>query len=176
MARPRTTLASLLLVAGCATSSPSAVTTPTVTTPTATTPTTTTLPATAKASPSLAPSRQEPAPVQIQLTAADTVLTVTLVDSDAARALVAQLPLELAVEDFHGSEKIATLPAPLPGPASGMEPVAGDVAYFTPWGNLSLYYGTGTPSADLVPLGRLDGDPSSLEDLADGTTVRIALP
>ena len=51
------------------------------------------------------------------------------------------LPLTLAVRDFHHTEKIADLPARLatadapPGTAAR----AGDVTYYSPWGNLAIF-------------------------------------
>lgn len=158
-------LTAVLLVAGCGTSR---------TAPSSPAPSTST--AQPAASASAAPTDPETLPVQIELTAAGTVLGATLADTDAARALLAQLPLELVIEDVGGAEKVGALPRPIPGPTPGLAPRAGDVAFFAPTGNLVLYYRDGTPSDALVPLGRLDTDPAPLADLADGTVVRIAVP
>ena len=44
--------------------------------------------------------------------------SITLTDNDAARALAAQLPLTLHMEELNGNEKHAKLPASAPTNAS----------------------------------------------------------
>lgn len=115
--------------------------------------------------------------MQIQLTIGDTVLSATLVDNCPARDLAARLPLDLALRDFHETEKIAYLPERLSttGSADGFDPSPGDLTYYAPWGNLALFYRDFGYSSGLVQLGRIDGDPSLLADVPDGTPLRIEL-
>lgn len=103
----------------------------------------------------------------IRITSDHHVLTVELQDSKAGRAFADQLPLDLDVTDFHGIEKIADLPEPLPvdeAPA-GNEPRAGDVTYYAPWGNLAIFYRDVEYSTGLVPLGRVIDGAGAVETL-----------
>jgi hypothetical protein len=112
--------------------------------------------------------------MDITLVAGDTRIRGSLDDTAAARDFAALLPLTLTVRDFHGTEKISDLPRRLSteGAPAGTTPIAGDIAYYAPWGNLALFYGDFEYSAGLVRLGRLDpGRADALAGLADGTTV-----
>src|SRR3954467_709292 len=62
-------------------------------------------------------------------------MTATLDDSATARDFLAQLPLTLQLEDYASTEKIAQLPRRLStaGAAAGVEPAAGDLAFYAPW-------------------------------------------
>lgn len=64
-------------------------------------------------------------------------------DSPAVRDFLSLLPLELAVDEFAGAEKIAYLPRELDHAGSpGSDPEDGDLIYYVPWGNLGFYYDT----------------------------------
>jgi hypothetical protein len=84
------------------------------------------------------------------------------------------LPLELKLEDYHGIEKIADLPARLPteGEPAGVDPDVGDITYYAPWGNLAIFYRDFGYAAGLVRLGRLEG---SLSALAGNGAVRVRI-
>lgn len=103
-----------------------------------------------------------------------TALAATLEDNAASRDFVAQLPLDLTLEDYNATEKIADLPSRLSteGTPEGVDPDVGDVTYFAPWGNLALFYRDFRYSRGLIRLGRIDGDVKLLE--RDGSiAVRI---
>lgn len=97
----------------------------------------------------------------------------TLADGPAARALAAQLPLVLALQDYEGSEKIATLPVLLPDEAGAAHTARpGDITCYAPWGNLALFYRDGPIAPPgLVYLGRFEGDVA--EALRVATRIRI---
>ncbi|UYY78500.1 cyclophilin-like fold protein [Sphingomonas sp. R1] len=82
---------------------------------------------------------------------------VQLEDSAATRDLLALMPLTLELEDFGVSEKIAMLPRRLrhPDAPEGVAPVAGDLAYYAPWGNLAIFRRDFRYSPGLVRLGRI---------------------
>ena len=116
--------------------------------------------------------------MQITLTIEGHELTGTLDDTPVTRAFIDQLPLTLPLENFHDSERIAYLPQRLDtaGAApAGTEVEVGDIAYYSPWGNLALFYRAGaTYTGGLVQLGRLDqGAADQLASLAEKTTVTI---
>lgn len=52
------------------------------------------------------------------------------------------LPLTLTFEDFNNTEKITNIPSELnvDGLPSGYTPLVGDLAYYEPWGNISVFY------------------------------------
>ena len=102
--------------------------------------------------------------MRIRITTTDQVFTAVLDDSETARDFASLLPLEVALDDYNRTEKVADLPRRLStaGAPEGAEPVVGDLAYFAPWGNLAIYYRDFAWSRGLVCLGRLEGDISSL--------------
>ncbi|TIL58632.1 MAG: hypothetical protein E5Y79_19205 [Mesorhizobium sp.] len=94
----------------------------------------------------------------IRFTLNGTPVTATLADNATARDFIAMLPLTVTLEDFAATEKIAYLPAKLStqGAPSGIDPRAGDVTYYAPWGNLALFHKDFRHSPGLVRLGRPD--------------------
>ncbi len=80
-------------------------------------------------------------------------VTFRLNDTPAARSLYSQLPLSVPVENYSDNEKIF-YPAPLDTtdavPAS---PVKGTLAYFSPWGDVVMYYAPAGKYPGLYELG-----------------------
>jgi hypothetical protein len=114
----------------------------------------------------------------IRIVIDDIVIQGSLDDTPAARDFAALLPLSLTLADFHGTERIADLPRRLATTEAppGVEPRAGDITYYAPWGNLALFYRDFTYSAGLVRLGRLGtGAADALAGLAADTPARIEL-
>lgn len=102
--------------------------------------------------------------VKIRIIIAGTRLTATLENTQAARDFVKQLPLDLMLEDYNGTEKIADLPTKLSNKAApdGYTPKVGDIAYFAPWGNLAFFYQDFGYSRGLIRLGQIDGSVDAL--------------
>ena len=76
-------------------------------------------------------------------------------DTPAAQSLYAQLPLELEVDNYGSNEKIFYPPEKLNGTdaiETGGE--AGGLAYFSPWGNVVMYYGAFSQYPGLYVLGK----------------------
>lgn len=97
-------------------------------------------------------------------------------DYPTGRDFLSLLSLTLAVEDFAGLEKISYLPRSLDTAGSpGSRPVAGDLSYYVPRGNLVFYYDTegigyseqtirlGSYSATAEQLARLEGSAVTVE-------------
>jgi hypothetical protein len=85
-------------------------------------------------------------------------LTATLDDTAASRDFVSLLPLTLTLDDYNGTEKISDLPKKLStkdAPA-GIDPSVGDITFYSPWGNLAIFYKDFAYSRGLVKLGRID--------------------
>ncbi len=113
---------------------------------------------------------------RITVTVGDTVLTATLEDSAPARDFASMLPLDLVLEDYHGTEKIADLGRQLDnsGEPRAYAPKAGDITQYRPWSNLAIFYRDFPSSAGLLKLGRFDGPLDALLGAGD-MPVRIAL-
>ena len=65
---------------------------------------------------------------------------VNLFDTQASRELLAMLPLTLSFEGFANAEKIAHLPQRLSSGISPSHSPKGDFTYYSPWGNLAVFY------------------------------------
>jgi hypothetical protein len=102
--------------------------------------------------------------MKIRLTIEGVSLTGTLDDTEAARDFAALLPLVLTLEDYAGTEKISELPRRLSkaGAPPAIDPEAGDITYYAPWGNLALFYRDFGYSEGLVKLGMMDGGVEAL--------------
>jgi len=91
-------------------------------------------------------------------------VTVALDDSAATRDFLAQLPITLTFDDYHGIEKVSDLPEKLSveGAPAGFDPEKGSFTYYAPWGNLAIFYRDFGYSRSLVNLGTVT---SGLEHL-----------
>ena len=109
------------------------------------------------------------------VTCGDAVVTYELNDSPAADALLGQLPLTLEVDDFSDNEKVFYPPEELdvtdaPLAESGE---AGTLAYYAPWGDVVMFYGSFSPNGALYELGwAVDGE-ERISELSG--TIEVAL-
>ncbi|MBY5281314.1 hypothetical protein F2Y95_05925 [Aphanizomenon flos-aquae CCAP 1446/1C] len=87
------------------------------------------------------------------------VFTVTLIDSKTTQDFISLLPLTLTLEDYARTEKISYLPKKLSTEDAppGSDPAVGDIAYYSPWENLAMYYNDSGYANGLVILGKIDG-------------------
>jgi hypothetical protein len=112
----------------------------------------------------------------IRITSGDTELTARLHDNDTALDLAAQLPLTLTFRDHNNVEKTAPLPRELSvdSAPTGHDPVAGDIGYWAPGGDLVLYYDSDAPYFEgIVRIGEYDGDPQAIKRLPGDARVTI---
>ena len=56
-----------------------------------------------------------------------------------------------------------------------MNPQAGDIALFAPWGNIAIYYRNGTSSGSLIPIGRIENGINALNVSGTIQNVRFEL-
>lgn len=76
-------------------------------------------------------------------------------DSAAAKGLYEQLPLTVEVENFSDNEKIFYPPKQLDiTDAPQADAGAGTLAYYTPWGDVVMFYGDYSVNGQLFELGR----------------------
>jgi hypothetical protein len=95
--------------------------------------------------------------MMIKFTLNGTPVVAVLEDNATTCDFLALLPLKVKLDDFAATEKIAYLPSKLStrGAPSTIDPKAGDVTYYAPWGNLALFHKDFRRSPDLVKLGRI---------------------
>ncbi|MBV7543517.1 cyclophilin-like fold protein [Acidovorax sp. sic0104] len=99
------------------------------------------------------------------------IATAMLYDNATSNDFASLLPLRLTLEDYEGTEKIASLPRTLTtdGAPAACLPVAGDLCFYAPWGNLAIFYRDGQLSTGLIRLGRLQAGCESAQFLGDFT-------
>lgn len=93
--------------------------------------------------------------MHIRVKTNDNTVVFELNESSAAKALHDQLPLSIAVESFGSNEKIFYPPKKLrvtdtPLAKGGQ---AGTLAYYAPWGNVVMFYGSFDSAPGLYKLG-----------------------
>jgi len=111
--------------------------------------------------------------MQILVKSNGQTVTFELNNSRAAIDLVAQLPLDIAVENYGGIEKIFyppkkldTVDTPLAGNVT-----AGLLAYYAPWGNVVMFFDDFRPADGLYELGRVVDGGAGIANLSG--TIRV---
>ncbi|MBT2722611.1 cyclophilin-like fold protein [Bacillus sp. ISL-46] len=114
--------------------------------------------------------------VKVKLTFNNEEVMVNMYDNSASRDFLAQLPLTITLEDYVGKEKISVLQKRLlaDNVQSGNQPKKGDFAYYSPWGNLAIFYkGFGDATNDLIILGKIESGKENFEKIDGDFTVHI---
>ena len=114
--------------------------------------------------------------IPIRITFGDTELTARLDNNATARDLSAQLPLTLTFRDHNNVEKTAPLPRELSldGAPEGHDPVAGEIGYWSPGGDLVFYYDSDAPVFNgIVRIGEFDGNMDAIERQSEDFSVTI---
>jgi hypothetical protein len=104
--------------------------------------------------------------LRIKMTFSDEEVMVSLHDNPTSRNFLALLPLTVTLEDYAGTEKIARLPERLStqdAPA-GSDPSVGDFTYYSPWGNIAIFYRDFGYADGLIILSSIE--PGGVEKLA----------
>jgi len=98
--------------------------------------------------------------MKARITIADHVFEATLNNSEAAKDFASLFPLTLDLSDYAGTEKVSDLSKRLStkGSPSGCSAAVGDITYYSPWGNLAIFYKGFGYAAGLIKLGQIDGD------------------
>ena len=97
--------------------------------------------------------------VKIRIKVEQEVLTATMLNTETSCDFLSMLPLKLHMKDYSGTEKISDLPRRVSteNAPSGCDPSVGDIAYYSPWGNLAVFYNNSGYANGLVKLGSIDG-------------------
>ena len=105
---------------------------------------------------------------------ADNEIIYELNNSNAAKTLYEQLPLTMEVEPFSNNEmtfyppqKLDTSDTPL---SSGE---AGTLSYYSPWGDVVMFYDYCNPNGSLYGLGEVVSGKENIEKLSGTITVSI---
>lgn len=95
--------------------------------------------------------------MKLKITIGRKTATGILYDNEVAKSFASLLPLTLELEDYNNTEKIASLSKKLltNNAPAGFTPSIGDIAYYTPWGNMCIFYKDFGYSDGLVSLGKI---------------------
>jgi len=92
--------------------------------------------------------------MKISVTANGNTTVFELNNSPAARDLYAQLPLSISVENYSNNEKIFYPPKKLNTTDTPQaDAQAGTLAYYAPWGDVVMFYGSFGSAAGLYEMG-----------------------
>ena len=113
--------------------------------------------------------------LKIGITVGSRTITATMEDNAAARDFLSRLPLEVTLSDYSNAEKIFY---PLPAlttseVARSCTPAPGDITIYVPWGNVAIFYKSGSRSNDLIRIGRIDGNGIDVLGIPGSLSVRI---
>ena len=114
---------------------------------------------------------------RIKLTFNNNEIYAVITNSNAGNDFLSLLPMNLKIEDFNNTEKISYLSKKLntQNEPDGITPKAGDITYYTPWGNLAIFYKNFRYSNNLIYLGRFENisDASKLSNIKGDFDIRI---
>lgn len=104
-------------------------------------------------------------------------IIVKVCDNPTSKEFLTQLPLTLTFEDFGGGEKLSYPPESLTTEAapSGYKPSRGDFSYFSPWGNVTMFYNDHKFSDGLVKIGEIESGAKKIESLTEEIPVLIEI-
>ena len=103
------------------------------------------------------------------------VLVFALHDSTAADELYRQLPLSVPVENYGSREKIFYPPEELDvGDSPPAQGPAGTLAYYAPWGNVAIFYGTCEGADGLYQLGEVVSGEEYMAELTGDVRIEAA--
>ena len=107
-------------------------------------------------------------PMRIAVSANGNTVVYELNDSGASRALYAQLPMTIGVEDYADNEKIFYPPSKLDTADTPLaqEVTAGTLAYYAPWGDVVMFYEGFRPASGLYHLGQVVSGQEFIESLS----------
>ena len=113
--------------------------------------------------------------VRIKLTFNNEEVIVKMFDNPTSRDFLTLLPLTITLEDYARTEKIHYLSKELSTEEAptGSDPSVGDFAYYSPWGNIIIYYKDFGYSNGLIKLGKIVSGVDKFENIPDNIPVTI---
>lgn len=114
---------------------------------------------------------------KIKLTFEGNEIYALINNSKAGDDFLSLLPLSVKAEDFNSTEKIFYLSKKLntQNEPDGINPKAGDITYYAPWGNIAIFYRDFRYSNNLIYLGRFENvsDVEKLSNMKGDFDIRI---
>lgn len=114
---------------------------------------------------------------KIKLTFEGNEIYAVITDSKAGNDFLSLLPLSIKAEDFNSTEKIFYLSKKLniEDEPDGINPKSGDITYYTPWGNIAIFYKDFRYSNNLIYLGKFENtsDIEKLSNIKGNFDIRI---
>ena len=114
---------------------------------------------------------------RIKLTFEGNEIYALINNSKAGNDFLSLLPLSVKAEDFNSTEKIFYLSKKLntQNEPDGINPKAGDITYYAPWGNIAIFYRDFRYSNNLIYLGRFENvsDIKKLSNMKGDFDIRI---
>lgn len=114
---------------------------------------------------------------KIKLTFEGNEIYAIINNSKAGDDFLSLLPLSVKAEDFNSTEKIFYLSKKLntQNEPDGINPKAGDITYYAPWGNIAIFYKDFRYSNNLIYLGRFENvsDVEKLSNMKGDFDIRI---
>lgn len=111
----------------------------------------------------------------IRISDGKNVVNFRLNNSKAAKNLYEQLPLSIKVEDYSNNEKIFYPPKALDvsdAPKAGGK--VGTLAYYKPWDDVVMFFGSYSPNSSLYELGQVVSGSEQIQSLTGTITVEAA--
>ncbi|MBW5397675.1 cyclophilin-like fold protein [Brachyspira pilosicoli] len=114
---------------------------------------------------------------RIKLTFEGNEIYALINNSKAGNDFLSLLPLNVKAEDFNSTEKIFYLSKKLniEDEPDGINPKAGDITYYAPWGNIAIFYKDFRYSNNLIYLGKFENtsDIEKLSNIKGNFDIRI---
>lgn len=114
---------------------------------------------------------------KIKLTFEGNEIYALINNSKAGNDFLSLLPLNVKAEDFNSTEKIFYLSKKLntQNEPDGINPKAGDITYYAPWGNIAIFYKNFRYSNNLIYLGKFENtsDIEKLSNIKGNFDIRI---
>ena len=111
--------------------------------------------------------------MKIRIADATHAVTYQLDGSSTARSLYEQLPLSVEVGNYSSNEKVFTPTKELDtSKVTNSSGSVGDMAYFSPWGNVALYFDHDAgPYQGLYAMGNVTSGQDQISQLSGTVTI-----
>jgi len=98
--------------------------------------------------------------MKLKVTVGDVVLTATFADNLTSKDFISLLPLTVKLDDYAGTEKIFYPERKLStkDATASINAVTGDITYYSPWGNVAIFYKDFGNSTSLIRIAKFDGN------------------
>jgi hypothetical protein len=104
---------------------------------------------------------------RIKIKIMDKELIAVMEDNPTTKDFLNMLPLTMSFKDFSAAEKISYPPNKLSTEkaSDGYTPKKGDIACYSPWGNLAVFYKDREYASGLIYMGHIESGMEAIEGL-----------